>query len=775
MKDIRIILEQIILEAPSPPKTTQDFEQIDGFTSSSWSPVKNREGNKTIAYRSNKDSKEIITPLQYHSFQGQEDPNPETETYKPISSFLPTSYKPVLNKKNKIVYYASKWNNISPKEYWEYQGKEIPEDLDWADKPSAVKPPADNPPPNIGVIEKLVVGTIKKSLDTGILPFVLRNWRLSNQTQPTQTQPTQTQPTQTQPTQTQPTQTKSVAGARNLVMKVGDKWDLLRSLTSDESTGIDDYNRGVADDTPVSKRKHKAISTYTVQKILDLQKSGELGAVGKFQIIPTSMREAVKDKRIGVKPDDIFDENTQRKLFTYGILKRPMLMDYLEGKSDDEDAAVLAMAKEFAALPMTSGKGYHDGDSAGNLAKGGKDKAEEVREALRGTRKLFKQLRDYGNVAIMPVSFEEQLTINPISTSKSKTPVPVNESCGCKHKGLKSRMRKKIVQRLEEAIFDGVGIRRPPLEAADGQPVDRTKKPQSPSPADIEDLERMGYIVNLGDTEQSALNKFNKLYGTPPLERKPTSFRRREASAAQRGYQKEIDVQGTGEFQTRKPAIHIPAFDTLVIPPDDSSHDSSATQQRKGEDQDWELHSIHTLSEDNPRESRHPTQGPVDPSSLRYLKRHGFTVTSRVATRQVDDNGNPYHPHAGQAIHTVRGHRGEILAVFKGGHDRPLEQISVNDDHWIQQSAGIEVRFWLDPEQGYTAVDYDHDGEHRENAESHPFFGRTEDDPEGLQDRVSLFTQAIKKHLGAKVKMGLGKPLQRVGDVLAQRTVPREK
>jgi len=723
MRNIRIILEKIVLEAASPPKTTQDFQQIDGFTSSSWSPVKNQEGNKIIAYRSNKDSKEIITPLQYHSFQGQEDPNPETETYKPIPNFRPQSYKPVLNKKNKIVYYASGQNNISPKEYWEYQGKEIPEDLDWADKPSAVKPPADNP----------LVDTILSV--AGLSPTN----KPSAQTQPVKTQPakttqpteTQSQSAQTQPTQTQPTQTKSVAGARNLVRKVGDKWDLLRSLTTDESTGIDDYNRGTADDTPVSKRKHKAISTYTVKQILDLQRSRELGAVGKFQIIPKSMKEAVNDKRIGVKPEDIFDENTQRKLFIYGMLKRPKLMDYLEGKSNDEDTAVNEMAKEFAALPMTSGKGYHDGDSAGNLAKGGLEKVAEVREALRGTRKLFKRSRDYDNLAIMPVSFEEQSTINPLSTSKSKTPVPVNESCGCKNKGLKSRMRKKIMQRLEEAILDLVDVRRP---------AKRTGKSQSPSPADIEDLKRMGLILDLGDTEQDALDTFNRVYGrNPRLERNPPSFLRHEPSAAQRGYRKQIDVQGTGEFQTRKPAIHINGFDTTVVPP--------APPSFFGADA-FELHSIHTLSDEQVSNPKH----------------YKFTVTSSIATRKVDDKGNSYHPHAGQAIHTIRNHRGRIMAVFKGGHDRPLEQISINGDHWIQQSAGMI----LDPEEVYNPSD--HDAEHAETAAEHPLFGRTE----RPEDRVSLYTQAIDKHLNAKVKMGLGIPLKRVRDILAQHTDPRK-
>jgi len=42
--------------------------------------------------------------------------------------------------------------------------------------------------------------------------------------------------------------------------------------------------------------------------------------------------------------------------------------DYIIGKSDDLDAALLDIAQEFAAAPMSNGKGYYDGDEAGNKA-----------------------------------------------------------------------------------------------------------------------------------------------------------------------------------------------------------------------------------------------------------------------------------------------------------------------------------------------------------------------------------------------------------------------
>ena len=53
------------------------------------------------------------------------------------------------------------------------------------------------------------------------------------------------------------------------------------------------------------------------------------------------------------------------------------------------DAAVNDLAKEFASLPTTSGKGHYDGDKAGNKASGGMGRVEKIKEILNKLRSSF--------------------------------------------------------------------------------------------------------------------------------------------------------------------------------------------------------------------------------------------------------------------------------------------------------------------------------------------------------------------------------------------------
>ena len=61
-------------------------------------------------------------------------------------------------------------------------------------------------------------------------------------------------------------------------------------------------------------------------------------------------------------------------------------MSYLNVKSNDIDAAVNALAAEFASLPMTSGQGKYDGDKAKNKASGGLQRVEKIKSILKELR-----------------------------------------------------------------------------------------------------------------------------------------------------------------------------------------------------------------------------------------------------------------------------------------------------------------------------------------------------------------------------------------------------
>ena len=88
------------------------------------------------------------------------------------------------------------------------------------------------------------------------------------------------------------------------------------------------------------------------QSIKDPNDTNRIFAAGKFQIIPSTMVGFLK-AHPEVKSTDTFDEAMQNKAFGYLINeKRKDIGRYISGKSDDRDAALLALAKEWASFPI---------------------------------------------------------------------------------------------------------------------------------------------------------------------------------------------------------------------------------------------------------------------------------------------------------------------------------------------------------------------------------------------------------------------------------------
>lgn len=168
----------------------------------------------------------------------------------------------------------------------------------------------------------------------------------------------------------------------------GDALKALKDEISRKEGGYGSYNRGKSGDTPNPKID---ITKLTVGEIMTRQNSvlgrpRDFFAVGKYQFIPTTLASAVADKRTGVKVTDLFSPQTQEKLFIHLLYKQPAVMSYLNGKSNDIDAAINALAAEFASLPMTSGKGKYDGDKAKNKASGGLQRVEKIKSILKELR-----------------------------------------------------------------------------------------------------------------------------------------------------------------------------------------------------------------------------------------------------------------------------------------------------------------------------------------------------------------------------------------------------
>ena len=105
----------------------------------------------------------------------------------------------------------------------------------------------------------------------------------------------------------------------------------------------------------------------TIQQVLDWQKGGEwrrLGAgssaVGKYQFIEETLRDVVRSS--GIDPNTKFTPAIQDKLIMQRLFSKRGMKDYLDGKISDEEMVDNNLAKEFAGLKQTNGRGFYDGD-----------------------------------------------------------------------------------------------------------------------------------------------------------------------------------------------------------------------------------------------------------------------------------------------------------------------------------------------------------------------------------------------------------------------------
>jgi hypothetical protein len=125
-------------------------------------------------------------------------------------------------------------------------------------------------------------------------------------------------------------------------------------IASGESKGdYNIYNKGT-----IGKNKGKiAREDLSRMTIAEYLRRGSLGkddpqkmfAVGKYQIIPDTMRNIVK--ALGINPDTTtLSPEVQDRMFRHLIESKPAVRKYLEGKSSDQKAALLALAKEWASV-----------------------------------------------------------------------------------------------------------------------------------------------------------------------------------------------------------------------------------------------------------------------------------------------------------------------------------------------------------------------------------------------------------------------------------------
>lgn len=140
-------------------------------------------------------------------------------------------------------------------------------------------------------------------------------------------------------------------------------------LISSGEGGYGSYNRGVAGDS----KGTIDFSQMTIKEIMDRQSlrrgdPNRLFAVGKYQVIPSTMKEAVA--ALGINPNEKLTPELQERIMREYLIgkKRPQIKEYITGKSNDKMAALNAAALEFASVadPVTGRSKY--GGVGGNKA-----------------------------------------------------------------------------------------------------------------------------------------------------------------------------------------------------------------------------------------------------------------------------------------------------------------------------------------------------------------------------------------------------------------------
>jgi hypothetical protein len=173
-----------------------------------------------------------------------------------------------------------------------------------------------------------------------------------------------------------------VSGATRALDAIG-----LGDLIGGGEGGYDSFNHGRAGDARGEKLNISGMTIGEIKRRQNLPRNNpdHLNAVGKYQVIGSTLNGAIK--ALGLKDSDVFNSSLQERIFNEYLIgsKRPEVRDYLAGKSNDLEAAVLAIAKEWASVqdPRT-GKSFYDG-VAGNSAP---TTATAIRGALVKARQL---------------------------------------------------------------------------------------------------------------------------------------------------------------------------------------------------------------------------------------------------------------------------------------------------------------------------------------------------------------------------------------------------
>lgn len=173
-------------------------------------------------------------------------------------------------------------------------------------------------------------------------------------------------------------------------------------------------NQGVGHKYRAVKRDFSNMTVAEVmqQQSLDKNDPNKLFAVGKYQIIPETLKQAVAQGVI--KPTDKFDQTTQDKAYVYLTQQRSAVKNFITGKSNDINSANDELGKVWASVQKSNGQGHYDKDGV-NKAR---TSTQDVQSALAKSREVYQQAIAAGS--------SEQEAYEMATTGRKLSGVPAN-------------------------------------------------------------------------------------------------------------------------------------------------------------------------------------------------------------------------------------------------------------------------------------------------------------------------------------------------------------
>ena len=186
------------------------------------------------------------------------------------------------------------------------------------------------------------------------------------------------------------------------------------------AAGEGDYNssnRGtigsrIVGSTSDTVRNNRPLTDMTIGQIRQLQSinnpnnADRLFAVGRYQVIPDTLNQAVRDLKLS--DDTVFDQDTQDRIGMWLINeKRPAVGAFLSGADVPIDEAMMSLAREFASVPVP----YDTVDTRGRRVRAGQSfyhhfggnraghSVQETRNMLLQGREQFNRQRPEGALA----------------------------------------------------------------------------------------------------------------------------------------------------------------------------------------------------------------------------------------------------------------------------------------------------------------------------------------------------------------------------------------